>query len=171
MTWQTTYLGLGTNLGDRLAQLRQALDLLHATRGIRIGNVSSVYETAPVGYLDQPDFFNLVCEVQTTLSPLQLLHSAQAVEQALHRERIVRWGPRTMDIDLLLYSSEIVQQPELLIPHPRMHERAFVLVPLAELAPQLRLPGIEQTLAALLEKLPDEQSIKRASEQLVDVFQ
>ena len=113
--------------------------------------LSSLYETRPWGLEDQPHFYNQVAELSTQLAPLQLLHRALAIEARLGRQRTVRWGPRTVDIDLLLYDDLQMQGPELTLPHPRMWERAFVLVPLAELAPELRVAGrtIAEHLAAL----------------------
>lgn len=135
------YLGLGANLGDRADNLRRAVALLAATPGIRLRRLSSVYETEPVGYRDQPRFLNQVAEVETDLAPQALLACARAVEAALGRTRGVRWGPRTMDVDILLYDEVSLAEPDLVLPHPRLTERAFVLVPLAEIAPALVLPG------------------------------
>ena len=110
---------------------------------IRITRVSSVYQTAPWGYADQPDFLNCVVEAQTSLAPGELLRRAQAVEQSMGREPSVRYGPRSIDVDILLYGSSVVDEPGLQIPHPRLHQRAFVLVPLAELCPHLEHPVLE----------------------------
>lgn len=127
------YLSLGSNLGDRLVYLREALIELERNDAIRLEQVSSVYETDPVGFTDQPAFLNIVVGIRTTLQPLDLLHFCQAVEIHLQRERIVRWGPRTIDIDLLIYDKINMDTPELTLPHPRMGERDFVKIPLAEL--------------------------------------
>lgn len=134
------YLSLGSNLGDRKAQLQEAVRLLQTNPSISNIKMSSIYETAPVGYLNQGAFLNLVIRLETSLSPLELLDICQEIEQALHRERLVRWGPRTVDLDVLLYGQEQVATERLTIPHPRMYERAFVLVPLQELMPSLILP-------------------------------
>ncbi|HHX38387.1 MAG TPA: 2-amino-4-hydroxy-6-hydroxymethyldihydropteridine diphosphokinase [Armatimonadetes bacterium] len=145
------YLGLGSNLGDRLAHLRSAIRILEE-RGIVTVRASHVYETAPVGPVRQQAFLNAVVEVETTLPPVGLLAFAAAVEKALGRERLQRWGPRTLDIDLLLYEDRRVDLPYLQIPHPRMHERRFVLLPLTELEPEIRIPGVGRArdcLAAL----------------------
>ncbi len=157
----TAYLGLGSNLGDRLTQLKQAMDLLHHTSGIRVNRISSVYETHPVGYLDQPCFYNAVIEVQTTLPPEKLLFTILQTEQKLHRVREVRWGPRTIDIDILLYGDRVIEQEDLQVPHPRMKERAFVLAPLSELAGSRIIPGTGQTVEQLLQELPPGQKIRR----------
>lgn len=129
------FLGLGSNVGDRENQLKEAIRLLDEQSGIKVVKVSSFYETEPVGYVDQPDFFNLCVEIQTELSPKAVLERGLAIEQQLHRVRKERWGPRTLDIDILLYGDQIIEEQDLTIPHPRMTERAFVLIPLQEIAP------------------------------------
>ena len=129
------YLGLGSNLGDRLAHLQDALDALDATDRIELRAVSDVYETAPVGGPDQDDFLNAVVAIETDLTPRALLAVALDVESLAARVRTVRWGPRTLDVDVLLYGDERVDEPDLQIPHPRMAERAFVLAPLHDVAP------------------------------------
>ncbi|RIN77706.1 2-amino-4-hydroxy-6-hydroxymethyldihydropteridine diphosphokinase [Staphylococcus simulans] len=129
------FLGLGSNVGDRENQLKEAIRLLDEQPGIKVVKVSSFYETEPVGYVDQPDFLNLCVEIQTELSPKAVLESGLAIEQQLHRVRKERWGPRTLDIDILLYGDQIIEEEDLTIPHPRMTERAFVLIPLQEIAP------------------------------------
>lgn len=134
------YLSLGSNLGDRKAQLQEAVRLLQSNPSISNMKMSSIYETAPVGYLNQDAFLNLVVRLETSLSPLSLLDTCQEIEQILQRERLIRWGPRTVDLDVLLYGQEQLTTERLIIPHPHMYERAFVLVPLRELMPALRLP-------------------------------
>jgi 2-amino-4-hydroxy-6-hydroxymethyldihydropteridine diphosphokinase len=136
----TAYLGLGSNLGDRLERLRGAARLLGATEGIDLVRSSRVYETEPVGP-PQPAYLNAVVRTDTTLAPRGLLEACRAVEDALGRVRAERWGPRTIDVDILTYDEEIVADPDLVIPHPRMHERGFVLVPLGELGGDPALPG------------------------------
>ena len=134
------YLGLGSNLGDRLANLQRAVDLL-GERGPRVLRSSRVYETDPVGGPEQPDYLNAVVDAETELEPRGLLDACLAVEAALGRVRAERWGPRVIDVDLLTYDDREVGEPGLEIPHPRMHERAFVLVPLLELDADPPLPG------------------------------
>jgi 2-amino-4-hydroxy-6-hydroxymethyldihydropteridine diphosphokinase len=134
------FLGVGSNLGDRLATLQSAADLLNATPGIRVVRSSRVYETAPVGP-PQPDYLNAVLEVDTDLDPHALLRECLDVERRLGRERRERWGPRTIDVDVLTYSDSSIDEPGLRVPHPRMHERAFVLAPLLELDDDPPLPG------------------------------
>lgn len=136
----TAYLGLGSNLGDRLATLQRAVDLLGARPGIHVVASSRVWETDPVGGPPQPDYLNAVVRVQTDLGPLELLAACQHVEAALGRVRDVRWGARTLDVDVLLYGDRQVDEPALTVPHPRMLQRAFVVLPLLELDPDPVLP-------------------------------
>ena len=138
---QTTraYLGLGGNLGDPAAAMAAALRALDADPGISVAVVSSLYRTPPWGVADQPDFLNAVAAVDTALSPRQLLARCLDVERALKRVRDIRWGPRIIDIDILLYGDETIGEEGLQVPHPRMTSRAFVMVPLAEIAPRARV--------------------------------
>lgn len=144
----TVYLALGSNLGERHKHLADALQYLR--RALNIEKTSSVYETEPVGYLDQPAFFNLVCKGTTNLSPLALLKFVKDTEVRLGRQPTFRNGPRIIDIDILLYDDLCVQEEQMAIPHPRMVERAFVLVPLVEIAPYAIEPNSKQTVQALL---------------------
>ncbi|MBI3648027.1 MAG: 2-amino-4-hydroxy-6-hydroxymethyldihydropteridine diphosphokinase [Actinobacteria bacterium] len=134
-------LGLGSNLGERLANLQRAADLLGAAVGVRVVASSRIYETEPVGGPAQPDFLNAVVEVETDLEPRELLAACLGVEQDLGRVREERWGPRVIDVDLLLYDEVDMDEPHLIVPHPRLHERAFALVPLLELVPDPVLAG------------------------------
>jgi 2-amino-4-hydroxy-6-hydroxymethyldihydropteridine diphosphokinase len=135
------YVGLGANLGDREKNLRRALELLGAEHGIEVVAVSSFRETDPVGYVDQPRFLNGAAAIETELEPRELLDRLLAVERALGRDRSgPRYGPRTIDLDLLLYGDRVVDEPGLTVPHPRLAERPFALEPLAELGPGLTLP-------------------------------
>ncbi len=135
------FLALGSNLGDRLSNLQRAVELLTRREGIRVVRSSRVYETDPVGGPSQPDYLNAVIDARTTLGPRDLLDACLAVEREMGRERKERWGPRVIDVDVLAYGRETVDEPGLQIPHPRMHERGFVLVPLLELEPDPPLPG------------------------------
>lgn len=137
---ETAYLGLGSNLGDRLATLATAADLLAAEPGITLTGCSRIWETDPVGGPPQPDFLNLVLRAQVELAPMDLLAACRRVEAALGRVRDARWGPRTIDVDVLLIDALTVDDAELTVPHPRMHERAFVLLPLLDLDPDPVLP-------------------------------
>jgi 2-amino-4-hydroxy-6-hydroxymethyldihydropteridine diphosphokinase len=132
---ETAYLGLGSNLGDRLMNLQAAVDRLRDQYGIRVDASSRVWETAPVGGPDQPDYLNAVVRVETDLEPHELLAACRLVESALGRVRAERWGPRTIDVDVLLYGDRAVDDPDLVVPHPRITERAFVVLPLLELDP------------------------------------
>lgn len=129
---QTAYIGLGSNMGDRRNYLHTAVTLLQEHPEIRLERTSSIYETAPVGYTEQPNFLNMAIAVQTTLQPEHLLQVMLDAERKLGRVRDVRWGPRTVDLDLLLYGNASINSEQLELPHPRMWERAFVLIPLRE---------------------------------------
>jgi 2-amino-4-hydroxy-6-hydroxymethyldihydropteridine diphosphokinase len=137
----TAYLGLGSNVGDRLPMLQRAVDLLASRDGIRVTGSSRVYETDPVGGPPQPEYLNAVLRIETTLEPYGLLDACREVENTLGRERLERWGPRTIDVDILTFGDREIDEPDLQVPHPRMHERGFVLVPLLELAAEPPLPG------------------------------
>lgn len=147
------YVGLGSNLGDREAALRGALELLAAEPGVELVAVSAFRETEPVGLVDQPPFLNAAAAVETELGPHALLQRLLAIERALGRRRTgPRFGPRTIDLDLLLYGDLVLDGPRLTLPHPRLHERRFALEPLAELDPHLVVPGrghVEALLAEL----------------------
>ena len=137
----TAFLGLGSNLGDRLGNLQGAADALGREPGIRVVASSRVWETAPVGGPPQPDYLNAVLRVETDGSARDLLEAAQRVEAALGRVRAERWGARTIDVDVLLFGDERIDEPDLVVPHPRIERRAFVVVPLLELDPEPAMPG------------------------------
>jgi 2-amino-4-hydroxy-6-hydroxymethyldihydropteridine diphosphokinase len=157
---KTVYLGLGSNLGDREQYLHSAIERLN-TPDLRVLRVSSWYETEPRDYADQGWFLNLVVEAETELFPLQLLHRTSRIELALGRRRTVAKGPRTVDIDILLYGQAVVRTAKLEIPHPRMGERRFVLEPLAELVPDLRHPVTHRTILEMLAAVRDQQVRKK----------
>jgi 2-amino-4-hydroxy-6-hydroxymethyldihydropteridine diphosphokinase len=154
------YIGLGSNMGDRELLLRHALEKLEEP-DIHLLRTSSLYETEPIGLQEQAWFLNLVAEFETTLFPRQLLHRAQRVERELGRKRSVVNGPRTLDIDILLYGQTVMESDELTIPHPRYAERRFVLAPLAELDPKLRDPLTGRTVTEMLNALQGQAVQKR----------
>ena len=139
MNTNTVYLGLGSNLGDRKSNMRAAIEAVRHDPNCDVTAVSALYQTAPVGVTDQPDFLNAVIAARTTLPPSDLLKLCRDVEYSIGRKRTIRWGPRVIDIDILLYEDRILSGKDLAIPHPRIVERAFVLVPLAEIAPDVVL--------------------------------
>lgn len=144
------HLGLGSNLGDRAGYLRAALDLLVASGDVTIAAVSSLYETAPMEILEQPAFLNAVALISTPLQPHALLALLKRIERAIGRVERIRFGPREVDLDILLYGDLLLASRELTIPHPRLEARAFALVPLAELAPSLLIPGSAKPITALI---------------------
>ena len=143
------YVGLGANLGGREETLRRALELLAAADGVTLLAVSQLRETEPVGVVDQPPFLNGAVALETTHTPRELLDLLLTIEASLGRVREERWGPRTVDLDLLVYGDEVVDAPGLRVPHPHLHERRFALEPLAELAPELDVPGRGRVSALL----------------------
>jgi 2-amino-4-hydroxy-6-hydroxymethyldihydropteridine diphosphokinase len=147
------YIALGSNLGDRATNLRGALERI---RGIaELVGISRVYETEPVGFREQPDFWNLVVRIHTTLEPEALFHQLKRIEADLGRSADFRNAPRIIDLDLLTYDAVLLKTPNLEIPHPRMHQRTFVLYPLAELEPSFRHPATGMTIDDLIAQLPD----------------
>lgn len=146
------FVGLGSNEGERLEHLSQAIKRLAASPSIRLVQMAPIYETKPVGGPPQPDFLNSVVELDTSLSPPALLAHLQQLERDLGRMPSARWGPRAIDLDLLFYDERVLHEPHLIIPHPRLHERAFVLAPLAQLAPQFVHPVLRRSIAQLLQE-------------------
>lgn len=163
--WTTAYIGLGSNLGDRDAWLAGAVALLDGHPEVRLAASSAIYETEPVGYVDQPVFLNMALRVETLLPPEQLLAFMMEVEQQLERKREIRWGPRTIDLDMLLYGDCRMDSPALTLPHPRMLERAFVLVPLQDvLLPEPRLQA--ELIRETLDTLEGKEGVKRWKDKL-----
>ena len=152
----TVYLGIGSNVGDREEYIEQAIYLLSKTKGIKLVRKSSNYETEPEGQTDQPQFLNAAIQIKTMLDPYSLLSVVQETENALGREREVEWGPRTIDVDILLFGDVIVSDDKLQIPHPLLHERLFVLQPLAEIAPKVQHPILEKEIRELYDERKNE---------------
>ncbi len=154
----TVYIALGSNLGDREAFINRAVEML--SQKIQILSVSSLYETAPLGFAEQPFFLNAVLKANTAFSPRELLSFTQWIEKRLGRRRTQPWGPRTVDLDLLFYDNLIMEEPDLIIPHPQLHQRAFVLVPLCEIEPLLLHPVLKKPLCLLLKENCQQQSVR-----------
>ncbi len=146
----TAYVSIGSNIGDKEKNLISALKSLGSMPGTKLVAASALYCSAPVGFLAQDDFLNAVVQVETSLGPVELLHGLQQIEEKMGRVRTLRWGPRVIDLDIILYDEANIDLPELQIPHPRMTERAFVLVPLAELQPEMLISSIP--IAALVKE-------------------
>ncbi|HXN53107.1 MAG TPA: 2-amino-4-hydroxy-6-hydroxymethyldihydropteridine diphosphokinase [Candidatus Acidoferrum sp.] len=157
---KAAYLSLGSNLGDRAKNLQDAIAAL-AKAGAQVVRVSSMYETEPVDYLDQPWFLNCAVEAETELGPLELLQALRAVEAQMGSKKLVAKGPRLIDMDILLYGNEVIDTPELQVPHPRLHLRRFVLEPLAEIAPQLRHPVSSLSVSQMLANSPDKSAVRK----------
>ncbi len=153
------YIAIGSNLGDKITSCRRAIELLEKSGKVK--RVSSFFCTEPVGHPNQEDFVNAVIELETDLSPLALLAACHVVEDALGRSRLVHWGPRTIDLDILLYGDEIIDTAELSIPHPLMTTRGFVLVPLCEIAPQAVHPKSLKSIDTLLRELQDSHWVRK----------
>jgi 2-amino-4-hydroxy-6-hydroxymethyldihydropteridine diphosphokinase len=153
-------------LGDRLANLKRAIEKLEEPSQIMVTKVSPVYETEPVGRENQGWFLNLVLQVETSLEPFALLERLSSIEDQMGRKREKRWGSRNVDLDILLYDNRMVVSERLTIPHPRIHERRFVLVPLAQIAPKLRHPRLKKNIEELLARCEDESEVRPHPEKL-----
>ena len=156
----TAFIALGSNIGSRFDHLKKAVEKIDQLPETEVVNTSSVYETDPVGYEDQEQFLNMAIQISTGLNPFKLLDACLDIELKLGRKREIHWGPRTIDLDILLYSHENIETEKLIVPHPRMHERAFVLVPLLEIDSSIRLPKMERPLISILEDIPDREGVR-----------
>lgn len=155
------YIGLGSNMGDKTANLKKAIEELGKVPGNKVLAVSSFYETEPVGNIEQDWFINAAAKLETGLTPRELLDILLKIEKELGRVRDARWGPRVIDLDILLYDDLVMDEEGLVIPHPYLHERRFVLVPLAEIAPRLIHPLLKKSMSVLLKGLHDNKKIEK----------
>ncbi len=153
------YIGFGSNIGERLTYIQNSLYSLSVVEGITLKTISSIYKTEPVGNVAQDDFLNGVVSVETSLSPHSLLHTLKDIEISIGRKHRTRWGPREIDMDILIYDDLCLQTPDLTIPHPEMHLRRFVLTPLAEISSDLPHPVLNKSILSLLHSLKDDKSV------------
>ncbi|GLB61583.1 2-amino-4-hydroxy-6-hydroxymethyldihydropteridine diphosphokinase [Cytobacillus sp. NCCP-133] len=156
----SAFIALGSNIGSRSDHLKEAIEMIDQLPDTEVVNTSSIYETNPVGYEDQEPFLNMAIQIYTDLNPFELLDTCLDIELKLGRKRVIRWGPRTIDLDILLYNHENIETEKLIVPHPRMHERAFVLVPLLEVDSSIRLSKMERPLISILEAIPDREGVR-----------
>ncbi len=154
--WHTAYIAMGSNLGDKEQNLNGAIDKINALNTTKVSKRSNLYETKPVGYADQDNFLNAALEIKTLLTPQQLIKELLKIESELKRERTIKWGPRTIDLDVLLYDNIVTCTEEIIIPHPRMQDRMFVLKPLSDIAPYVVHPILNKRIVTLIEELPEE---------------
>ena len=151
--WHTAYIGIGGNMGEKEKNVKVALELINNSYHTQITKTSKFYETKPMGYLKQEDFLNCAIEVKTLLMPLELIRFLLSIEKELKRERVIRWGPRTIDLDVLLYDNIISSQEEIILPHPRMQDRMFVLEPLCDIAPYVIHPILNKSIIQLKKEI------------------
>lgn len=157
--WHTAYIAIGSNMGDREKNLNSAIELINTSDFNKVTKISNFYETKPVGYLEQDEFLNGALEIKTLMSPKKLMQFLLEKEQDLKRERIIKWGPRSIDLDILLYDNLITSEEEIIIPHPRMHERLFVLKPLADIAAYVMHPILNRRIIELANMVSEGQEL------------
>lgn len=157
--WHTAYIAIGSNMGDKNKNLNSAIELINASIINKVTKISNFYETKPVGYVEQDEFLNGALEIKTLLSPRKLMQFLLEKEQELKRERIIKWGPRSIDLDILLYDNLITSIEEIIIPHPRMHERLFALKPLADIAPYIMHPILNRRIIELANTLSENEEL------------
>ena len=155
-----SFIGVGANQGQPATQCLEALERMHAAPGLQILRRSSLYRTEPVGMKGQDWFVNAVVEIRTALPAIELLQALLAIEKTMGRERDKRWGPRTIDLDVLLYGQEVIQTPDMIIPHPELHKRRFVLIPFHEIAPYVIHPAFGVSIHGLLDRLQDDSKVE-----------
>jgi 2-amino-4-hydroxy-6-hydroxymethyldihydropteridine diphosphokinase len=161
---ERVFLGLGSNLGDRVDTIRKVQEMVSSIPGVTLVSSSSLYETEPVGISDQPMFVNAVLEIETDLSPKELFLKLKDIEAKMGRRKTVRWGPRIIDIDILLFGDRIIEERDLTIPHPEMAKRGFVLVPLCEIAPEMKHPRHKKTIREIADGLDDISGVEKIEE-------
>lgn len=157
---KTVYIGIGSNKGNRINNIKKSIKLMEENN-IKIQKLSSFYETSPVGKTDQSWFINCVIKGKTDSTALELLNTLQKIERKLHRKRKEKWGPRTIDLDLLLYNSDVIKTRDLTIPHPLMHSRKFVLKPLLEISPKLRHPEYKKSFSSMFKKISSDEIVEK----------
>lgn len=163
------YIGFGSNIGERLTYIQNSLHSLSGVEGITLKTISSIYKTEPVGNVAQDDFLNGVVSLETSLSPHTLLHTLKDIEISIGRQHRTHWGPREIDMDILIYNDLCLQTPDLTIPHPEMHLRRFVLAPLAEIAPNLSHPILNKSILSLLLSVNDDNSVIKDKSSSVNI--
>lgn len=157
------YIGLGSNLGNRLNNLKKAITLLKGKKDISILKTSSVYETQPVGNVKQRKFYNMAVKINTKLNPFNLLKRCNEIESKLKRKRLIKWNPRTIDLDILFFGNRIIRTKKLTIPHKLLYKRRFVLMPLVEISPDFKHPVFKKSIKSLLKDLKDKKEVKRVT--------
>ena len=160
-----SFIGLGSNMGKPIDRCREGIEYLKALKGSQVLRVSSFYRTQPVGFLNQEWFINAVIEIRTTLAAQELIRELQSIEGQMGRQKPFKWGPRIIDLDILLYGQEVIQTESLIVPHPELHKRRFVMEPLYEIAPYAIHPAFGVSVAGLMDRLSDKNKVEKISEE------